>query len=149
MKIRNSFTISQPQAGVQASSKIGFHPTVTCEHKYYYDLLLPPDFITENDSIWCRILFLSVRVNCPGCVPSQFPVHSSLVGWCEEWKMPWLCLSTAQQQLKHLSVINSVFSNYCCNCYKSLYFYYKYSRNYTYTYVYIYIKNNKIITWYV
>lgn len=105
MKIRNSFTFSQTQAAVQASPKVRFHPMVTCEDKCHCDLLLPPDFITEHDSIWHGIPFLSVRVNCPGCVPSKIPVHSQSphwCGWCEGWKMPWLfkhCSATAKTLL--------------------------------------------------
>ena len=38
------------------------------------------------------------------------PPASSLVGWGEKQKNPWLCVSPAQQQLKHPCVINTVFS---------------------------------------
>ena len=40
------------------------------------------------------------------CTPPAY----SLVGWGEKQKKPWLCVSTTQQQLKHPSVINTVFS---------------------------------------
>ena len=45
---------------------------------------------------------------CPLPAPCA-PPASSLVGWCEEQKRPWLCVSAAQQQLKHPCVINIIF----------------------------------------
>lgn len=142
VKIRNSFTISQRQAGVQASPKTEYHPMITCEDKCHCELLLPLNFITEHDSIWCGITFLSVRVNCPGCFPSQIPVHSQSPHWWVLWgvenalTLPKHCSATAKTSL---SVINSIFTNYRCNCYKSLYFYYIYAINYTYIYIYNHI----------
>jgi len=48
----------------------------------------------------------------PAGSPPNFLCTSTLLtgGGCEEEKRPWLCVSTAQQQLKHPCVINTVFS---------------------------------------
>lgn len=75
-------------------------------------LILPPALCAEQDAIWYGILLWSVWLSCPSCVPSQF-VHSQLPHW---WggvrgrKGLGSVLRTAQQQLKHPSFINTIFS---------------------------------------
>ncbi|KAK4816014.1 hypothetical protein QYF61_011004 [Mycteria americana] len=57
----------------------------------------------EHDTIWYGIALWAVGVSCPGYVPSQLLVHLA-----EHGKLKSPCL--VQQQLKHLCIINTVFS---------------------------------------
>ena len=75
------------------------HVTVTWEDKRHHSerppfLLLPAALCAEHDVIWPGISLGSVRVSCPGCVPSQLLVSPQPPRW---WGGVRLCVSTAQQ----------------------------------------------------
>jgi len=41
----------------------------------------PPSFIAEHDIIQCGPSLWSAGISCPGCVPSQCPVHPQSTHW--------------------------------------------------------------------
>lgn len=62
-----------------------------------------------HDVIWIGIFFWSLRISCPGCVPSLLLVHPQPACWWDGVRSrSFNCLSAAQQQLKHLPVIGTV-----------------------------------------
>lgn len=76
--------------------------------KSIFGSTLVPPFIAEHDATGCG---MSLEVSCGSCVPPQFlghpqPPFAGRVGWGRKDLSP--VVSTAEQWLKHLCVINSI-----------------------------------------
>ena len=101
------------------SRKAGLHHTEQLPRKTNaITLNVPPSFFFPQ---LYMLSMMSYGMGCPfgqlgwlsGLCPlpsSCVPPASSLAGRCEEQKRPWLCVSTAQRELKHPCVISAVSS---------------------------------------
>lgn len=113
-KTRHLFTTSNGQTAVQPfmlKIRASWYLAVIWEGKHYHPVcpFLPssPALHSQYDVLWYGMSLWWAGISSPRNVPfhlHEHPQPPSLVEHYEEQKMPWFCVNTAQQQLKHWCV---------------------------------------------